>query len=167
MKKIQADMNSLRRELSQGSIQRAYGALLRYMMELRTHFRKRYPEHKVSALYQGSLDWTFFSIVPPSLKRHDLKIALIFNYELFRFEAWLAARNRQVQRKYWKLFQETDWPRYRVKVPSPGIDSIIECDLVDQPDFGEPRLITEALEKGLAAFVEDLEGYLAGREASS
>ena len=30
-----------------------------------------------------------------------LAVAVVFDYEAFRFELWLAARNRKVQRKYW------------------------------------------------------------------
>jgi hypothetical protein len=42
---------------------------------------------------------TYFAVVPPSLKRRARKIAIVFNYEAFRFEAWLSATNRQLQRK--------------------------------------------------------------------
>jgi hypothetical protein len=39
-----------------------------------------------------------------------LKIAIVFDYAAFGFEAWLAGRNRQVQRKYWQLFRAVDGP---------------------------------------------------------
>ena len=61
------------------------------MMDLRTHFKDRYPKYSVSGLYQGYLDMTYFAVVPPSFKRRGLKIAIVFNYGAFRFEAWLAA----------------------------------------------------------------------------
>lgn len=67
------------------------------MMDLRIHFKNRYPNYSISGLYQGYLDMTYFAIVPPALKQRDLKIAIVFNYDAFRFEAWLAGTNRQVQ----------------------------------------------------------------------
>ena len=68
----------------------------------------------------------------------SLKIAIVFNYEAFRFEAWLSAANRQVQRKYWELFRNSQWADYRVVKPATGVDSILECDLASDPDFGDP-----------------------------
>jgi len=77
------------------------------MMGLRTHFASKYGDPAVSGLYKGYMDMTYFALFPPSLKRLDLKIAIVFNYEAFRFEAWLAARNRKVQRQYWDDFKDS------------------------------------------------------------
>ena len=38
---------------------------------------------------------TYFALFPDALKKHNLKLATVFNYQTFRFEVWLAARNRQ------------------------------------------------------------------------
>ena len=160
MQSIQEDMNELRGQLQSGSIQRAYRALLRYMMDLRTHFIGRYPKYSVSGLYQGYLDMTYFAVVPPSLEPRGLKIAIVFNYGAFRFEAWLAATNRQVQRKYWEMFRDTRWAAYRVVAPAPGVDSIIECDLVDGFDIGDLDTLTSDIEKKAAKFTKDVEKAL-------
>jgi hypothetical protein len=160
MQSIQEDMNELRGQLQSGSIQRAYRALLRYMMDLRTHFISRYPKYSVSGLYQGYLDMTYFAVVPPSLKPRGLKIAIVFNYGAFRFEAWLAATNRQVQRKYWEMFRDTRWPAYRVVAPASGVDSIIECDLADEFDIGDLDPLTSDIEKKAAKFTKDVEKAL-------
>jgi hypothetical protein len=157
MPSIQKDMTELRRQLQHGSIQRAYRALLRTMTDLRTHFKRRYPTHPVSGLYQGYLDMTYFALVPPSLGRRGLKIAIVFNYGAFRFEAWLAAANRQVQRKYWELLKDTRWTAYRVVAPGAGVDSIIECDLADEFDLANPEALTAAIEKKVAKFTRDIE----------
>ena len=100
MQSIQEEMNDFQEQLRTGSIQKAYRALLGYMMDLRKHFKNRYPSYSISGLYQGYMDMSYFAIIPPSFKDRNLKIAIVFNYEAFRFEAWLAGTNRQVQRKY-------------------------------------------------------------------
>ena len=87
---------------------------------------------------------TYFAIVPPSLKHRDLKIAIVFSYGAFRFEAWLAGTNRQVQRKYWDLFRDSQWSEYRVATPAKGVDSIVECNLAEEFDFGDLRLSCRA-----------------------
>ena len=86
-------------QLEKGSIQKAYLGLMEYMMGLRTHLKKKYPEHFVSGFYQGYMDMSYFSFTPKSLKSRDLKIAIVFVFDTFRFEVWLGAKNKEVQEK--------------------------------------------------------------------
>ena len=160
MDSIHKDMEELQKQLRKGSIQKAYRALLSYMTGLRTHFANKYGEPAVSGLYQGYMDMTYFALFPSSLKRLDLKIAIVFNYEAFRFEAWLAARNRKVQRQYWELFQDSDWAEYRVVTPATGIDSILECDLAKDFDLSQPDILTSSIEKAIVAFIGEVERFL-------
>ena len=160
MHSIQEDMEELRGQLGKGSIQKAYRALLSYMMSLRTHFKNRYPDSAVSGLYQGYMDMTYFALFPPSLKHRGLKIAIVFNYDAFRFEAWLAGSNRKIQRQYWELFRNSQWPEYRVVTPARGIDSIVECDLAKDFDFSDPDALTLSIEATTAAFIDDIERFL-------
>jgi hypothetical protein len=126
-------MEEFRRLLEKGSVQRAYRALLSYMMGLRTHFQHKLGDSAVSGLYQGHMDMTYFALFPPSLRHHNLKIAILFNYDAFQFEAWLAGRNRAVQHRYFDLLKDAPWPGYRVVAPGKGVDSILECG--DCPTF--------------------------------
>jgi hypothetical protein len=164
MRSIQEDMSELRMQLKSGAIQKAYRALLSYMLDLRTRFKNRYPGYTVSGLYQGYMDMTYFAIVPPSLKQRDLKLAIVFNFDAFRFEAWLAAANRQVQRKYWELVREGRWTGYRIVTPAKGIDSIIECDLADDFDFGDLDCLTASIEKHVVRFIAEIEKFLSEHE---
>ena len=157
---IQEDMAGFRKQLSQGSIQKAYRTLISFMLSLRTCCANRYGDASVSALYQGYMDMTYFAIFPPSLKPHDLKVAIVFNYDAFRFEAWLAARNRKVQRRYWELFKDSQWPDYRVVTPAGGIDSIVECDLAEEFDIDDPDALTSKIDSTTVAFVKNIEQFL-------
>lgn len=154
------DMNELRRQIKTGAIQKAYKALLDYMMDLRIHFKNRYPNYSISGLYQGYLDMTYFAIVPPALKQRDLKIAIVFNYDAFRFEAWLAGTNRQVQRKYWKLFRDSQWTEYRVVAPATGVDAIVECNLAEDFDFGDHDRLTSSIEEKAVEFINNVERFI-------
>jgi hypothetical protein len=166
MPAIQEDMNALREQLRSGAIQRAYRALLACMMDLRTRFKHRYQSYAISGLYQGYMDMTYFAIVPPSLKRRDLKIAIVFNYEAFRFEAWLAGANRQVQRKYWELFRDSQWTAYRVVTPAKGVDAIVECLLAADCDFGDLDNLAGRIEENAVKFIDDVEKFLSGHETT-
>jgi len=113
------------------------------------------------------MDMSYFAIVPPSLKRHGLKIAIVFNYEAFRFEAWLAGANRQVQRKYWELFRDSQWTQYRVVTPGKGVDSIIECNLAEGFNSDDLNNLTASIEGKAVEFIDDIERFLSEHESRS
>lgn len=165
MQSIQEDIESLKEQLGKRSIQKAYRALIYFMMGLRNHFANKYGDSAVSALYQGYMDMTYFAIFPPSLKSHGLKVAIVFNYDAFRFEAWLAARNRKVQRQYWELFKDSQSPEYRVITPARGIDSIVECDLAKDFNIDEPDSLTSAIESAIVTFIKNIESYLSEHQS--
>jgi hypothetical protein len=160
MRSIRKDMDEFQAQLRKGAIQKAYRALLSYMMDLRTHFKNRRPDAAVSALYQGYMDMSYFAIFPPSLKRRDLKIAIVFNYEAFRFEAWLAGRNREANRRCWEAFRDSKWAAYRVVTPAKGVDSIVECDLAKDFDLSDPDGLTSSIVTATVAFIDDVERHL-------
>ena len=160
MQSIRKDLEEFQGQLKYGTIVRAYRAQISYMMGLQSHFKKKYTNSSVSALYQGYMDMTYFAISPPLLKEHDLKCAIVFNYESFFFKAWLAGRNRSVNRQYWELFKDQKLSKYRIVTPAKGVDSIVECDLAQGLDLSDADSLTTTIEKGTRAFIEDLERFL-------
>jgi hypothetical protein len=161
----QKNMDAFQKQLKNGSIQKAYSALIHYMMDLRTHFKTCYPKYSISGLYQGYMDMTYFAIIPPSFKRRSLKIAIVFNYDAFRFEAWLAGANRQVQRKYWELIRDSQWTQYRIVTPAKGVDSIIKSTLAEDFDFSDLDRLTANIEKKAITFIDDVEKFLSAHES--
>ncbi len=159
-------MGEYRRQLQIGAVQKAYKGLMEYIMSLRTHLNNEHPDYIVSGLYYGYMDMTYFSFFPASLKDRSLKVAIVFLHEAFRFEAWLAGYNKQVQSQYWTLFKESGWDKYRLVPATQGADSILEYVLVENPDFGNLAALTEQIEKGTLRFIKDVESFLAKRDAS-
>ncbi len=161
MEPFQQYIGEYRKQLEKGAVQKAYRGLMEYIMELRAYFNNRYPDYFVSgSIYYGYMDMTYFSFFPESLKNRKLKIAIVFLHEAFRFEAWLAGYNRQVQATYWKLFQESGWNQYRIVPPAKGVDSIVEGTLADHPDFCDLDALTRQIEQGALVFIEDVERFL-------
>ncbi len=150
-----------RKQMEKGSVQRAYRGLMEYLMGLRAHFKNKYPDYFVpGGMYYGYMDMTYFSFFPKSLKRRNLKVAIVFLHDAFRFEAWLAGYNKQVQSKYWKLFQEHHWNKYRVVPTTKGADSIVECVLIDHPDFKDLDALTKRIERTAVKFIKDVDAFL-------
>lgn len=162
MKSLQENMTEFRKQLEKGTIQKAYQGLMGYMMSLKNHFSNKYPGYSApGSLYNGYMDMTYFSILPKSLKDRDLKIAIVFLYDTFRFEIWLSGKNKQVLAKYWKIIKESSWDKYKIVEPVKGVDSVVEHILVYNPDFGDLDALTKKIEKGTLEFIQDIESFLA------
>jgi hypothetical protein len=154
-------INEYRKELEKGAIKKAYRGLMEYIMDLRTYFKNKYPDYFDSgSIYYGFMDMSYFSFFPKTLKDRNLKIAIVFLHESFRFEVWLAGFNKQVQQKYWKLFKESDWNQYPIVSTTKGADSILEYILVDNPDFSDLDRLTKQIESGTLKFIKDVERFL-------
>lgn len=161
MKPFQKYMNEYKKQVKKGDIVEAYKGLMEYIMDLRTYFKKKYPDYYVSgSIYQGYMDMTYFSFFPESLKQKKLKIGIVFNYESFRFEVWLFGYNKQIQTKYWNLIKGNNWNKYRIPPTPKGFDSILEQNLVDNPDFNNLDALTKQIEEGTLKFINDVENFL-------
>ncbi len=164
MESFQQNINEYRNQLEKGSIQKAYKGLMEYIMNLRTYFKNKYPGYFVSgSIYQGFMDMTYFSFIPESFKQRNLKIAIVFSHDTFRFEAWLAGYNKQVQSQYWKLFKESDWNKYHLVQSTKGVVSILEHVLADNPDFTDLDGLTKQIESEALKFIRDVESFLAAQ----
>jgi hypothetical protein len=161
MKSLQENMAELRKQLKKGAIQKAYQGLMEYMLSLKNHFSNKYPDYSTpGSLYNGYMDMTYFSILSKSLKDRDLKIAIVFLYDAFRFEIWLSGKNKQVLAKYWKIIDKSGWDKYKVVEPVKGVDSIVEHILVDNPDFSDLDTLTKQIEQRALEFIQDIEDFL-------
>lgn len=161
MKPLNVYISEYRKQIEKGDIKVAYRKLMEYMMELRNHFKNKYPDYSVSGnLYFGYMDMTYFSVVPKSFKDKRLKIAIVFIHDKIGFEVWLSGINKQVQSNFWKKFKEIGLDKYRIPLKIKGKDSIIEFDLVNQPDFDNLTKLTEQIEKGTINFIQDIKTYL-------
>jgi hypothetical protein len=106
------------------------------------------------------MDMTYFPLFPKSLKRRKLEIAIVFFHETFAFEVWLSANNKRIQKEYWKLFTDSCWNKYKIASIGPGIDSIIEYTLAEDPDFRNLDALTKLIERGTLKFTRDVESFL-------
>ena len=162
MESLQENMAEFRKQLKKGAIQKAYQGLMEYMMSLKNHFSNKYPDYSApGSLYFGYMDMTYFSILPKSLKDRDLKIAIVFLYDAFRFEIWLSGKNKPVLAKYWKIIKESNWDKSKIVAPEKGVDFILEHILIDNPDFTDLEVLTKQIDKGTLKFIQDIESFLA------
>jgi len=161
MESFKEYMDEYKKQIDRGYIQQAYKGLMEYFRGLKIYFNSHYPEYSPpGSLYQGYMDMTYFPLFPKSLKDKNLKIAVVFNYEAFRFEVWLAGANRKIQAEYWKLFKEIGPSQFRVPATTKGTDSIVEHTLVDRPDFTDLDALTKRIDAGTKYFIKEVENFL-------
>lgn len=161
MNSFSESMQIYKKQLQEGHIIHAYQGLMAYIGELRTYFKKELPDCSVPGnIYYGYMDMTYFAIVPDFLESRQLKIAVVFPHEDFRFEVWLAARNKQIQTKVWKQIQASGWDRYNLTPQGKGVDAILDHVIVEDPDFSDLKGLTAEIEKGVLSFIKGLKGFL-------
>lgn len=125
-----------------------------FMRSLRSHLGKKYPQgYVVGTLYHNEASITYFPFTPVALKQQKLKVAIVFNHGLQRFEVWLAGQNRQVQKAYRAVFTTWDAQGYRVPSPSETGYAIVDAVLVENPDLSDARSLMDDLERKVLSFV--------------
>jgi len=161
MPALQECVREYKNQLDKGKIQKAYKGILEYLMALRMHFEKSYPEWLIpGGLYTGYMDMSYFSIIPPSLKEKKLKIAVVFIHDVCRFEVWLAGVNKGVQADYWQKIKQSGWDEYQTVTTLQGADAIIEHILVESPDFDDLEGLTKKIQDGTMRFIKAIEIFL-------
>jgi len=161
MKPFNDCISEYRKLVEKGDIVTAYRGLMEYMMNLRTHFKNKYPDYSLpGSLYYGYMDMTYFPLVTEKLMEKGLKIAIVLIHDGLRFEAWLSGVNKAVQLKYWEIVKEKHWDQYRIPAGLQGQDSIVECDLADNPDFSDLDKLTGQIETQTLKFIQDVEDFL-------
>jgi len=103
---------------------------------------------------------TYFALFPEALKRRNLKLAIVFNYQTFRFEVWLAARNRQLQRRYWELLLDAGYEKHRLVKPGMGVDAIVEAVLAADYSLDAADRLTAEIVEGVAVFERGIVAFL-------
>jgi uncharacterized protein (DUF1499 family) len=143
-------------QLSKGIIQEAYKKIMKFMSDLSIYLKKRHPDYTLSALYFGYMDMTYFAFTPNDLKSKRLKIAIVYLHEQGRFEVWLSGTNRKIQAEYINFMRHKDIGGYKLSQVMPGVDSIIEATMVEEPDFDHPEELKKQIEKKTIGFIDDI-----------
>lgn len=159
------DIREYNRLLEAGGIQRAYRGIMSTMSGLRDALASRHPDYSAGSLYQGYMDMTYFSFTPRNLAERKLKLAVVYLHEENRLEAWLAGGNRRIQAEHIKLLKNCELGGYKLSEASPGVDSIIEAIIIDEPDFDDRGGFIRDSEAAIMSFSAKLTDIL-GKAAS-
>ena len=139
-----------------GELPHAYRGILSFMSALKVYLETQHPEYASGSLYPGYMDMTCFSFTPERLKSLKLKVAIVFLHDTMRFAIWLGGTNRGVRDAWIKRLSGFDTAPYAVSEPIPGVDSIVEVTLVDNPDFNDRKTLMRRIESASLRFIDDM-----------
>lgn len=151
-------IDTYRKQLESGDIQKAYRGLIDYMMALKSHLIRQHPDYVAGHFYPGYLDVTYFSFTPELLKSKQLKIVIVLEHEKMQFVVCLAGQNKQISKHYREVFKENSWQKYAIS-SDPQV-SVVESVLVATPSFGDLDVLTEQIETKVVKFSKDMLDYL-------
>lgn len=134
------------------------------MSALKKQMESKYLELKAGNLYFGYMDMTYFAFTPDELLKRSLKVAIVYLHEQNRFEVWLGGINRKIQTEFIEIFSHTNIGGYRLSQAAPGVDSIIEQEIISNPDFDEPEYLKKAIENMSNKFAKSILSTLEIRE---
>lgn len=149
-------------QLAIGDIQIAFKEITDFMLGLRTFLGKKYlDDFYIGNFSQHYIEMTYFTFTPIYLKDLKLKIGVAFNHPKMRFETWLVAQNKQIQKQYWNIIKGSNFDKYTIPRQVDDTFSILETVLLDNPDFNDLELLTEHIEKRLFEFIDDIKEIFA------
>lgn len=132
---------------------------MRFFSDLRNHLIKAYPDQYICGhIYQGYLDFSYFSFTPTEIKQSQLKVGICLLHKALRFEVWLVGQNKKVQQRYWQLFKGSDWEDSII--PTTPSEAVLKKIIAENPDFDQPERLTRLIATETLAFINNLKRVL-------
>ncbi len=156
-KSYNVNLSSIKEENKPCKNQLGYHELIKYMKELRAYFEKEYESYFIlGKIYQGSPDFSYFSLTTEKLKKQKLKFVIILNHKLMNFSICLSGQNKSIRKKYWEMFKNSDWREYHLVESIDNSLPIIEHVVLESPDLNNRKQLTEQVEKESLKFINDM-----------
>lgn len=152
-KSLNARIPAYKKVFASGEVQKTYQSLVGVVQDLRTEFKKAYKgKYSVANVLHGYIDFTYFYLQNDYLKKHRLKLAIVFNHQEVRFELWLLGQTKDVQINFWEKLKGEQW----VNEDSMPEWSIFEIVMIDNPDFDGTKQLTESIQSTFIEFSNEI-----------
>ena len=152
-KSLNARIPAYKKVFASGEIQKTYQSLVEVVQELRSEFKKAYKgEYSVANVLHGYIDFTYFYLQNDYLKKHRLKLAIVFNHQEVRFELWLLGQTKDVQINFWEKLKGEQW----VNEDSMPEWSIFEIVMIANPDFDDTKPLLESIHSTFIEFSHEI-----------
>ena len=122
--------------------------------------QERFPQAKVTSLYQGYQDMSYIALVPKELEQLGLKLAIVYIHRNHAFEFWLAARNRSLQDTWREKIRAKVQEPYTLVEKGKGIDAIVSTTFNGETSFDNQSRLVARLCGTIQAMLSDLDELL-------
>jgi len=148
-KNLNARIPAYKKVFASGEIQKTYQSLVGVVQDLRTEFKNAYKgKYSVANVLHGYIDFTYFYLQNDYLKKHRLKLAIVFNHQEVRFELWLLGQTKDVQINFWEKLKGEKW----VNEDSMPEWSIFEIVMIANPNFDDTEQLSESIHSKFTEF---------------
>lgn len=137
-------------------IPRAYRGILATLTLFQSSWKNAHPADMVGVLYQGYMDMSFVAFAPAPLAEKRLKVSLVFLHDTGVFSLWLAAGNRDIQKRVSEALRRIPLGAYSLSTLEPGVDAIIAYDLPKPYEFDDPQALNASLVAAAETFTRDM-----------
>lgn len=160
-KSINVKLSDIYEHKGQSNLHLDYHQLVNYMKELRAYFNKEHkPLYTSGKINQGSKDHTYFSLTPEGLKQLKLKFVIVLDHISNSFTICLSGQNKTIRKKYWQLFNGSDWNKYHLAASIDNSLMIINYTMIVNPDLSDTKTLTQKIEKESLKFMNELREIL-------
>lgn len=140
----------------------SYHESIKYMKELKSTFNKNHSAtFKLGKVYQGNLDYSYFSLTTQELKKQKLKFVIVLNLKMMCFEICLSGQNKSIRKKYWQIFKDDNWQKYHLAESIEDSLSILDHTIIETPDFKDKSKLTCEIEMKSIKFINEIQERLA------
>lgn len=144
------------RAVANGRLPMAYRGILTSLTLFQSAWKSAHPADAVGTLYQGYMDMSFVAFAPAPLAEKRLKISLVFLHDAGNFSLWLAAGNREIQKRVSEALGRVPLRAYSLSTLEPGVDAIIAYDLPRPYAFDDSKALNVTLIAAVEAFTQDM-----------
>ena len=97
--------------LQRTPIQECYQYIIKLIHDIYSELKNDLNTYQFSnKVIENNMDFSYFQLTNPELKKHSLKIQIIFIHQSCQFEVWLSGYNRHIQQQYYQILSSTTCP---------------------------------------------------------
>lgn len=136
-----------------------YHESINFMKQLIHFFKRKHPTLRFGKVYQGSPDFSYFSISNDPLKAKKLKYVLVYAHEQNLYKICLSAQNKELRKEYWKKFNTHNHAPYELVAEIDKCLHIMEY-CVNTPLHHPQTVLFQYLENEIIQFITKVDSYI-------
>lgn len=134
-----------------------YHELIGFMKDLRAHLQQVYElGYRFGSIYRGHPEYSYFSLSPEPLKVLKLKYVIVLDHKKREVSICLSGQNKSIRKKYWTLFQDSNWDRYPLVKSIDDSLYILDHVMVKNASLSDKQGLIDRIEEEADQFMNEM-----------